>query len=171
MKLLASLAIIEPMQTVIIVLVFYFVAIAALSSLKATEINWRIAIMIRAFFPSWKFFEDYADIPKVFFRTQDTDEWRIVEEPLHRSLFKLVFNPKGNQALAFGSLVQQLLFDLNKTKDVPEFEKTTSYALIQELVRRRLGPNTVTFQFKVANIINGKHDDILISPRFKYHGS
>lgn len=155
------------MSTVIVVLVLYFLALAILSSLQPAEVSWRVAVLLRAFFPSWKFFEDYADIPKLFFRVRESDPWKMLEEPRARTRLGLLINPGGNQALALGSLVQQLLFDLQKTKDVPEFEKTVSFDLVRELVRRRVGPGVSSYQFKVANVINGHHDDILISPRYR----
>lgn len=155
------------MSIVTLILILYFVALAVLSSLKTTEINWRLAVMLRVFFPSWKFFEDYAEIPKLFFRASETDQWRIIEEPADRTALQLIFNPKGNQSLALGSLVQQLLFDLEKTKKVPDFEKTVSFELVRELVRRRLGPGARSYQFKLATVVNGQQDDILVSARFK----
>lgn len=158
-------------SSALLLLAVYFVALAVFSLARRSQLRSRALFLFRAFFPSWRFFEDLGDAPNVFFRlhseNNEPGEWQPCLEKIPRRWFHLFFNPDGNRLLACSSAVQLLLADIEEADetDPGALETTVSYRVIQDLVRyriRQMMPETpsVLFQFKVL----AGDDEVLFSP-------
>jgi hypothetical protein len=138
--------------------------------------------LLRAFLPSWKFFEDIGSIPLLFFRVapkdRDLSSWLPCWVKPKRKLRALFLNPEGNFTLACESLLQQLMSDLQEMdeKNLQKIEETPIYELIQNLVRFQIAnqfSNTshLQYQFKVCvrhlDSLTKETEDVLISPLYE----
>jgi hypothetical protein len=159
-----------------LLLICYFSALIAFSLLKRSAPSGSLGKVIqlfRAFFPSWRFFEDFDEAPVLYYRLETGDgsygTWeRCLEKPKRRAL-DLVFNPHGNYVLAAGSLVQQLLSDIEQVEDSKpdEAEKLVSYQLTKNLVsyqikKHQAHARAARFQFKIS----ANTEDLLLSPSY-----
>lgn len=159
----------------------YFAVLLIFAKLKSREMNGRMVFLFRAFFPSWKFFEDIEQAPLLYIRTElegrDFSEWSDGLGKAERSLSQVVFNPKGNLRLACNSLLQQLMTDLELADESnpKSFENVVSYQLTKNLARRRVlelarGKVAVRFQFKLC-LLTAKSpyllEDMMISPIYE----
>jgi hypothetical protein len=144
------------------VLLGYLALLALLALARTAPIKSPVVQRLRAFFPSWRFFEDLGDVPVLLGRSGPSEAglgpWVPLLPPVRRRWTQLFYNPEGNLALAFGSLVQQLVSDA-ADHETGDFATSVSYRLAHELVRRQLGPVTC-FQWKVV----AGADDVLVSP-------
>jgi hypothetical protein len=161
----------------------YFVVLVALSMLKTRPIRGRGANLLKAFFPSWKFFEDCGDIAVLFFRVaprgQELGPWQECLPTPKRSLRTLLFNPEGCFLLASGSLLQQLASDLQEMEDGKEsaFADSVSYGLVRNLVEYRITQSggdveNLRYQFEVRAISTAtssrdKGEVMLLSPIYE----
>jgi hypothetical protein len=161
-------------SNVLLLLAVYFVAVAVFSLSRRTQLRSRALFLFRAFFPSWRFFEDLGDAPTVFFRlcleNGEPGDWQPCLGKIPRRWYHLFFNPDGNRLLACSSAVQLLLADIEEADetDPGALENTVSYRVIQDLVRYRIHqvmPETpsVRFQFKVL----AGDDEVLFSPVYE----
>lgn len=166
-----------------IVVLLWLALIIALSLTKRRQLGSRRLSLMRALFPSWRFFDQLEHVPKIFFRFS-TEEgqytpWQQLQLRTPRKFSALFFNPIGNLNFAFHSLTEQLISDVN---DYQNFQETVSYRLMVEMVRFNLQKRQIEtanqeknlslekskcFQFKVS--ILSVHtetitDDILVSP-------
>lgn len=159
------------------ILVAYIAILCALAWARAVPVRSPIAQRFRAFFPSWRFFEDIEDVPTLFYRrTREGGDWgpwtACISRPPRR-LGAIVFNPDGNLALAYGSLIQQLLVDLpDDPRDADGVEGSVPYALVRALVLctlREGGARAGThYQFRItvtpAGEFSAHGEDVLLSP-------
>jgi len=115
----------------------------------------RWLFIFRAFFPSWKFFEDATAQYKLYFK-EEQQEWRPVIHLISRKKLSLFFNQEVNLCLALDTMVQRLVMDAVEEKF--DFNASVSYELVKSLVEEQV--RSGVFQFKISNGIQ----DVLISP-------
>ncbi len=134
--------------------------------------------LFRVFFPSWRFFQEVAYVPMVHVKVFTTDfreqEWQPLITKLQRSALRLFYNPRANLTLAYQSLLEQVVQDINdfENKDMDKFQFTNSYQLVNNLVQFKLREfvdfnQIVKYQFKIRLIKQGDErdvHDVLISP-------
>lgn len=161
----------------------YFAALVFLVSRRSAYLPGRAVYLLRALFPSWRFFEDLAALPRLYYRVAvedgDFGEWHSAAQHPRRSLSSLFFNPAGNLELAYLSLLQQAEHDMQLVAPgaEEEFVHSVSYRLLERLVRERIknrftGAAIRRFQFKLRstpqNAAQGEAQDVLISPEHSY---
>ncbi|MBC7692030.1 MAG: hypothetical protein H7222_09685 [Methylotenera sp.] len=140
--------------------------------------------LLRAFFPSWRFFEDFGEVPALQIRMVISGEFGPWEQALpktRRSPTTLLLHAQGNFLLAAGSLLQQFLSDLEDHQDLQarglangEISELVTYQLVQDLALdqfRRSHPKARHCQFKLCTLIQDEEnpllsrvDDVLLSP-------
>lgn len=170
-----------PLSTTACAIIFgYFFVILILSKFKSRVFSGKTITLLRAFFPSWKFFEDVSEVPILFCRTGrhggELGNWQPCLEKIPRSLGNFFLNATGNQILAFGSLLQHLAQDLENADETrpQDFEQTVTYRLTKNLVVHLLQDKILKreiqkYQFKVSAVFPGTDlianasDDILVS--------
>lgn len=95
---------------------------------------------LRILFPTWKFFNRLGTVPELLYRMNGQVEWTPAFVKPNRTFFNLFLNPEGNLYLAKQSLVERLLYDSQRTKNL---EKEISFQLlknhIEHLVKERSG--------------------------------
>jgi len=113
-------------------------ALVALAGRRAAP--GRALVWLRAFFPSWRFFEDLGPAPMLEWRDGPEEDalgpWRPALTMPPRPLTATLFNPKGNLRFAEHALVEHLLSDLDDVPDdAPErVTALVSYRLVERLV-------------------------------------
>jgi len=106
----------------------------------APSVRGRALVWLRAFFPSWRFFEDLGPAPTLEWRDGPSEDtlgpWRVALTMPPRPLSAVVFNPAGNLRFAEHALVEHLLSDLDDLQeDHPEqVTSLVSYRLVVRLV-------------------------------------
>jgi hypothetical protein len=158
-------------QSGLLIFVCYFLAIFAFSLAKRKALPGKTLYLLRALLPSWRFFENFDEAPALYFRcgsgSGEMGEWEKCLKRPHRRVLGLLYNPEANYVLAAGSVVQQLLSevnDLTETEtDADAVEQLVSYQLTKNLVRFHLPESSASYQFKVSGI----SEDILISPVYE----
>ncbi len=162
--------------------VIFFAVVLGLTRLKPRYFKHRAFLLFRVFLPSWRFFEDMGEVPKLYFRFGIEDgalgEWLAVEQPESRGLGSLFLNARGNLFLAGNSLVEQLLGDVAELSQagevrVSQLRKTVSYRLLGRWVvwqlRARADFETnkakmTSYQFKISIVLYGAlMEDLLFS--------
>jgi len=165
------------MPITLILIIAYFVLLWLLSWMKIKVVPGRTIYFLRGFFPSWKFFEDAGDVPVLWIRCRLADaewsDWNLGIEKIERTWSTLLVNAEGNSLLAYGSLLQHLMSELEEIEDPMQLEKNVSYLLTKNLVCHELQKkasteDAVSYQFKISTFdsISRKilMDEILISP-------
>ena len=119
---------------------------------------------LRAFYPSWRFFEKPAAAQALSYRAERDSGWTpCPPESPRRGFFVLFFNPRGNLALACHGLVDQLLSELDTAEGL---DRSVSYELVRNLVASRVrverGPGTA-FRFRVTEggeelLVSAEHE-------------
>lgn len=131
---------------------FVWLAIRLISKLRVTPVPGKAVFLFRAFFPSWRFFDDLADVPQLEFRWSRLGEelgpWVLAFEKPKFKFSSLVLNPRGNFALANQSLLSQLLSDLSDLQggDGTMLSSDRAQEKIEELTSYRLVKNHVQYQ-------------------------
>ena len=119
---------------------FALAACGALALAGRRAVPGRALVWLRAFFPSWRFFEDLGPAPTLEWRDGPDEDalgpWRPALAMPPRPLTATVFNPKGNLRFAEHALVEHLLSDLDDVPDdAPErVTALVSYRLVERLV-------------------------------------
>lgn len=168
-------------------ILFYFLVILAFTRMKSMPIGGKVIFLFRAFFPSWKFFEDNGEVPHLFYRmkskTEEWGPWKLYPEPLRLKFQNFFLNPEGNFALACGSLLQHLVDDIENEANSADtqIESTVPYRLTKNLVIDQVKKTKrieaiFYYQFKIStelpstpgNLSNIKAmDDLLLSPTYE----
>lgn len=134
--------------------------------------NNRSLKLFRALVPSWGFFDRAGAVPHLFYRIREpqTDssssfgEWKNALTPAPaRRWYNLIFNPQGGEFLAYHSLLQQLIDDLDEWDEnqIDRFHESVSFRLIENLAIARIPNKNSDFQYQFKLCAP---DDILISP-------
>jgi hypothetical protein len=163
-------------------------ALALLPGLRDRALPGRGWMLVRALFPSWRFFEELGQVPMLRYRVSDGEqggwsEWKAALPPVPRGLGSLFLNARGNLRMASNSLVEQLVSDLAEVDDTDEglrrFEASVSYELVTRLVRARIralepDAHAGRFQFKVVvatpGAAEGTGEEILVSSEHRIPG-
>jgi hypothetical protein len=135
---------------------FYFLIpfLILLYLVRGRVVKNRWVFIFRAFFPTWKFFEDANAQYKLFYQ-KNSEEWQPAIELLSRKKLSLFLNHEVNFHLALDTLVQRFVMDMAEEK--PNITEIVSYRLIQKFIAEKT--SGVEFRFKVTDGIN----DIFIS--------
>lgn len=155
--------------------VLVFFAVGCLAWIQTGTPSSRWVFLFRAFFPSWKFFDEVGDYPTLWYRTtldETVDsEWQAAFPSKNISLSSFLFHPEGNLLWALRSLTHHLTHDLEKTS-----EDLTSYQLVRRAVENQIrrsdsknfGSPEVRFQFKITTSSSPKNlasdEELLRSP-------
>lgn len=137
----------------------YFLILILVSQKKSKKIPGKFINLLRSLFPSWKFYQDFENENKIFFRIQN-DFWgpwieiKYSTPPIHWN--RIFFNADVNYLLAIDSLLQDLINDL----DEAFLEEKISFQLVHRLVFLSI-PKCTAYQFKI-------NEDELISPEYFY---
>jgi hypothetical protein len=125
-------------------------------------------MLFRALFPSWRFFEEAVDPPRLEVRVRsggganEWGEWRSCIGPAVRGWGNLILNPTGNRTHALHSLVEQAVSDLAETDEsqAERFAESVSYRLLCRLARASVNSSdeVARFQFRVL-----APDEVLLS--------
>lgn len=165
-----------PLTTFSGLLLAYFALLVVVSRWKSAAVPSRAVQLLRAFFPSWKFFDDIGDEPRLYLRAgvgATLGQWEPALPRPPRRWRALVYNADGNLLLACGSLVQQLCDELEATDPAhPErLTATVAYELTRNLVQFRLrerAPAATRYQFKLRlHRLDGSDEDVLVSPEYE----
>lgn len=122
-------------------LIVFFIVGFALACARPRYIQRRGFSIVRILFPSWRFFEEPTPLPEISYRLlgpSESSEWRGLLSSPPRSARTLLYNPRGNLALAEHTLLQQIesdIADLPPDTDAAEFERSVSFRLAENLVR------------------------------------
>ena len=151
-------------------LVAYFALLVALSRWKSATVASPALQLVRAFFPSWKFFDDIGDVPTLLVRW-DGGDWQPALPRPARKLRQLILNAEGNYLLAAQSLLQQLVAELEdadpahpeRVADSVAYELTRNLAQFE--LRRRAPHARGPWQFMLRlTSPDGASEDVLVSP-------
>jgi hypothetical protein len=167
-----------PVPTFALLLGLYFALLLLVARWRSSPVPSRAVQLLRAFFPSWRFFEDVGDVGTLYVRTGSTGagddalgSWQPLLPQPRRHLGMLVVASEVNLLLACRSLVQQLQADLEDADEAhPErLTASVSYRLVHDLVRFRLAERAAArgtrFQWKLrAGAPGGDGTDVLVSP-------
>jgi hypothetical protein len=179
----------SPLTTFSGLLLAYFALLVLVSRWKTATVPSRAVQLLRAFFPSWKFFDDIGDEVLLYLRAGpgsgdhdgDGDDalgpWEPGLPRPARRWTALVLNAEGNFLLACGSLVQQLLDELHGADPAhPErVAESVAYELTRNLVRFMLTrraplPPGTRYQFKLRlRGVDGAAEDVLVSPVYELY--
>jgi len=165
-----------------ILFLIYLTLICALSYAKKTYFSGRVMNLFRSLFPSWRFFEELAEVPVLFYRTGATEsslgEWQEALPQGKRFWGNLFLNPRGNLVFACGTLLDQLMNDIEAwdTQKELKFNESVSYRLVKNMVLVWMKKNPYVdglgvYQFKVSCVRQGASqdglEDVLISPVYE----
>ena len=169
------------LTTITLIAIFFIIAIA-FSFAKPKYIPSRALFLLRALFPSWRFFEEITEVPSLFYRIKrNKNEFGPWEECLKkpkRGLSSFFLNADANLLFAYGGLLQHFIHDLESVdeKDTEAFMNSVSYRLLTNLARFNILENNTPFensdfQFKICTALQGDEeeilDDVLISATHK----
>lgn len=136
--------------------------LAATVFLPRTTVRGPAVHLFRAFFPSWRFFEDTGPAPRLMHRLIGPDgaagPWLDTLPPVIRGPLALFYNPAGNLRLACGSLVDQLVAELATLDeaalargDLRALDGLMPYRLVRRLVAERItAATTPAFQLRLV---------------------
>jgi hypothetical protein len=148
----------------------------------------QILFLFRSFFPSWKFFEEFGELPKLFVRWGSNEtqlgDWAQAFIPLERSWQSFFLNPEVNMRHLNETLLQQLKNESEKylnSNDTIAFEGSSAFlitkSLALEFVQQQASSRTTPlptkyfYQFKVSGVLPGNNqtppDDFIYSPIFE----
>jgi hypothetical protein len=163
-------------------IIIYLVTLILFSLFKSNHFQGKSFYLLRAFFPSWKFYEDLGDVPILFYRIKERGSiwtpWKNCVEKKKRKWTKLFLNSQGNVHLAYGSLLQHLVTDIQEIEDSDYFslKSKASYQLVQNLVLFEISKTNsfqsgMQYEFKVSSWApcspSTLAEDILLSPTYE----
>lgn len=114
----------------------------------------------RVFIPSWRFYDRIGSLPRLYARAHDA--WIPIFAPIQTPWYGLLFNPKGNQQLAYQSLLERFVVEASGAKKP---EELVSYKILAEACAselKRLGHLQPGEQFNFKIQVGG--EDVILSP-------
>lgn len=129
----------------------YFLILLAGLGIKIKNPQSKLLMFFRAFFPSWKFFENTGDHLNLYVMSDRKQDWKPVSFQMEKPFYGQVLNPQANDLLARRSLLEHLIQDLQNSSLV-EVENLTSFRLVQRLAQselRKVEPIFENFKFKI----------------------
>ena len=157
-------------------LAFYFLSLVAALLLGRRGLNSPWLFLLRSFIPNWRFFHALGYTPRLFVRTKSEaagwSDWRMMMPRGKRHWSHLFYNADLNLAMAEQTLVEHLSTDITDLAEGAGIETSTTYPMVERLVRNKLLPSGHAFsqfQFCVCLFLTGKdvdfnEDMILLSP-------
>ena len=155
------------------VLAGYFVVLVGLSLARTMPVRFPAIQRLRAFFPSWKFFDDVGVAPRLYARTgADEDrlgDWQPCLPRVPRRAWAVLVDAETALWLAYGSLLAQLVDDVEALPPAADVEALPTYQMTEALVRRclRAVPGQ-HIQWKLClcepGATPGPDDDMILSP-------
>ena len=133
--------------TLSVLVVLALFALAALSVLRPRRALGGAGVhLLRCLWPSWRFFDVVAPPPQLRFRlladssaadTAVTGAWQSASVPEPRSWLSLFVDARGNLELAYGTLAERLLEELDGCS-VERAQELVSYRLVRRQIEARL---------------------------------
>jgi hypothetical protein len=154
----------------------YFGLLVVFVLVKAVPVKSPAIQRLRAFFPSWKFFDDVGHVPvllaRVGARADALGPWQPCLAPAPRPWHAPLIDAEATLLLAYGSLLQQLVADVEELPDDADHEDTVSYQLTHHLVQARLAlAPGAHYQFRLCLVEPGAtptdDDDMIVSPVYQ----
>jgi hypothetical protein len=127
--------------------ILFFAALLGIVALKPRFVGGRGLSLFRAFFPSWRFFDDFSEVPTLFYRASpdetDLGAWTTCLKPEARGPLSLFFNPRGNLRLSYQGCIEHLAHEVTDDKDpvdtsAPKLLEIPSFQLVTRIVRERV---------------------------------
>jgi hypothetical protein len=124
--------------------------------------------LFRGLLPSWKFFENSGDLPRLYYRVAGPDEefqdWKPALDKPKRNWSGLFINANVNYILACDTILRLLILEISKDN----LEGTTAFQMVKNLCRYeilRKEKSMTQYQFKIAmeSCSDNSFDEILIS--------
>jgi hypothetical protein len=134
--------------------------------------------LLRAFFPSWRFFDDVGPELRLEVRFGEHEaalcEWQNALPPIPRSISNLLVNPRGNFLHACHNLLNHLNADIQDSPDLKRVDELTTYKLVKNLARFQAFESVsppFAFQFRLSALSDpNQGDEILLSPLYGSEG-
>jgi hypothetical protein len=154
-----------------ILIALYFIILFSISLFRKSSVSSKKVYLFRAFFPSWRFYDNLGEVSNLSYRridptshseNLDGSSWISALNPLHRNPISLLFNPIGNYQHMRGSLLQQLVSDIQEIdENHPELlTSCVSYQLVQKWIENEIKDPQTSYQFKITS----GSEEILVSP-------
>jgi hypothetical protein len=164
-------------------LISFFVLIFLTSFINRSYLSSKTLVLLRVFFPSWRFFDQLGHVPRLSYRmnhgrTHDVEAWGEWKDCLNhppRTIGALCLNANGNLHLAYQALVDRLVHDIQELQESSHegqsslLLESVSYQLVRNLAHKQVQEQRVissadknvpsSFQFKI--VID--QEDLLIS--------
>ena len=166
------------MEIAIVLILLYFGLTYFFSWASGPQFSSKTIYYLRAFFPSWRFFEDMSKTPLLLVRSSEDGEsfgpWGLLVGKITPSVSHFLFSPQGNLHHSYSNHLQHLIDDLNQSQSDEDFGRSVGYRLTRNLVQFEIGKRSADFpgqyfQFKVSVQGEGQRalptdcDDIFIS--------
>lgn len=134
--------------------------------------------LLRAFFPSWRFFDDVGPELRLEIRFGANESafggWQNALPPIRRSFKNMPVNPEGNFLHACHNLLNHLNADIQEARETKNVGELTTYKLVRNLARFQALENIdppFSFQFRLSALAkNETGDEILLSPVYGSNG-
>lgn len=138
-----------------------------------TSNQWMSALKL--FLPSWNFFNDFAEVPRLEYCLVSSGTVAMDWKPLFadhdsRDLGRVLFNPSGNLELLEASLVERAVDELRDDphSDRNRFAKSEAHSTLERLTRTRLAhlhssPGPDRFRFRLVMIEPGAPSRIVFT--------
>lgn len=128
--------------------------------------------LLRAFFPSWRFFDAAGPELRLEVRFGKAEpalgDWQNALPPIRRSFANFLVNPEGNFLHACHNLLNHLNDDIQELADLSDVIKLTNYKLVRNLALFRVFEKQdppFWFQFRLsAHARYRPAEEILVSP-------
>lgn len=154
----------------------YFLALVLALVLGRRGMNSPWLFLLRSFIPNWRFFHALGYTPRLFVRSSadgaQWSDWVMMMPRGNRHWSHLFYNADLNLAMAEQTLVEHLSTDINDLPEGGRIEDSTTYPMVERLVRLKLlppDPSQSHFQFCVClfpsdRIVDFTQDMVLLSP-------
>ena len=162
--------------SVFVILVYLAVLVFVLIR-RGNEISSPWLFLLRAFFPSWRFFDAPGYQPRLFVRAQlASDRWTEWVMFIPRATFKfadLFHNPENNLRMTEQTLIDHLSLDIQVLANPEDVKGLVSYLLVEKLacqfiLRQIKGDQIKAYQFELRMLPGLQTDQadstILVSP-------
>ncbi|MFZ5890033.1 MAG: hypothetical protein ACOY0T_03115 [Myxococcota bacterium] len=142
----------------LVVLLAFLLMPAALVFTRRRLLHSESLLLFRCLWPSWRFFDAVFLGPELCVRVAsasgELSEWQPVLHTPQRRVSALVLNARGNLELAYWSLCERLLAELEEQPEGADATALVSYELVQRLIRSEIRERTLaggTYQFRLRD--------------------
>ena len=153
----------------------YFLLLIATLVIKTPIIKGPWLFLLRAFFPTWKFFHAVGYVPHLYARSAvastsaltsgelQWSDWVLIYPRRVRRLSHLVHNPDTNIGLGQQNMVDHFWADLHDLPEGVDPRTLVSYKMMQRLSDQVLRARDVNFthrQFELRMVLDGRSDNV-----------